>query len=346
MENYPGGTGKLAVAMIVVVLIAAAGFSFALTSGIISFNPIGDTWPTNVTGPPTSIPTTTITDPGPIEDANLPLSIVGDAEMIAAAAEFGFPGSGSGADPYIIENLSIVSDVNCIFIMNVEASFIIRNCNLSFTPLAPKGVCIFIGECLGASVINCRIEGGIAGIELLESDGCYIYECDIRYSMCGVNLSLAHETRIEANYIANVTLGMAIVGSDLTEVLYNDIRYCELGVHAQFSSRCMVDENTISLATYGIDIEGNSQNWTLYGNDIRYCSEIGIRLDETTSEMILYSNRLGWNQVSNAWDDGTDNSWDYESEYGNYWSDYVGTGMYTVPGSAGSIDHYPQLFGD
>jgi len=54
----------------------------------------------------------------------------GDLNMTAMVEEYGFQGSGSGSNPYIIENLSIVSSGYCIFIRNVEASFIIRNCQL------------------------------------------------------------------------------------------------------------------------------------------------------------------------------------------------------------------------
>jgi len=70
---------------------------------------------------------------------------------------------------------------------------------------------------------------------------------------------------------------------------------------------------------------------------------VGIRLGEQTGNISLVCNRLGRNEMSNAIDDGLDNKWDDGVNQGNYWSDYDSSGVYLVPGSAGSIDHYPSL---
>ena len=43
-----------------------------------------------------------------------------------------------------------------------------------------------------------------------------------------------------------------------------------------------------------------------------------------------------------AYDEGTDNIWyDIETNEGNYWSEWSGTGEYLIDGSSGSIDPYP-----
>ncbi|MFW9910674.1 MAG: nitrous oxide reductase family maturation protein NosD [Candidatus Thorarchaeota archaeon] len=330
MENYPRGTGKLSIAVLVIVIIAAAGLVYALNTGLI---PIGPTGPTS---------TTNTTNPYPILDVDAELDIVGDTEMIAAVQEHGFAGSGIKTDPYIIENLSIVSEYTCISIQNVEASFIIRNCELQVATLENWGICIYIGSCVDASVVNCRVEGGGSGIEFFNSDNGVIMECDVRYSWSAINMSESHWSRIEGNLISNTTWGITLVASNLTSVYYNEIMYSEIGILSQFSFRCMIDENLITRTTYGIDVQGHSGNWTIAGNEIVYNSEIGIRFDDTVSEMIVYRNKLGWNTVHNAWDDGSENRWEYVSD-GNSWHDYSGTGWYTIPGNAESIDHYPLL---
>ncbi len=59
--------------------------------------------------------------------------------------------------------------------------------------------------------------------------------------------------------------------------------------------------------------------------------------------MQTHGNQLGYNGESNASDEeGTDNSWDDGVSLGNYWGDYDGTGVYTIPGSTGSVDRYPR----
>ncbi len=331
VENISSGTGKLPIAVLMVVIITAAGFAYALTSGFILYDPVNPPDPTNTT------------DSEPIEAIDIPLRIVGDEEMVEAVEEYGFLGSGTHSDPYIIENLSIVSTHTCIFIQNVEVSFIVRNCNLSVTTLDYWGICIYIGSCVDASVIRCRVEGGSSGVELFDTHDSFISECDVKYSFFGINISGSHESRIEGNRISNTTWGVTFVGSNLTTVLYNEIIYNEIGINSQFSFRCMVDDNSITRNSYGIEVQGRSQNWTISGNDILYNTEIGIRLDDTTSEMVVYKNRLGWNSANNALDDGIDNVWDYESGLGNSWHDYIGSGWYTIPGTAESIDHYPLL---
>jgi parallel beta-helix repeat protein len=84
-------------------------------------------------------------------------------------------------------------------------------------------------------------------------------------------------------------------------------------------------------------------NCTITDNWILYNTEYGIKLDDSTSENFIFNNSLGWNGISNAVDDGIGNLWDFGDETGNYWHDYSGSGWYTIPGSAESIDHYPQL---
>ena len=40
--------------------------------------------------------------------------------------------------------------------------------------------------------------------------------------------------------------------------------------------------------------------------------------------------------------DGGENVWDDGVSCGNYWGDYALTGVYTIPGSAGNVDRFPN----
>ncbi|MCK4484377.1 MAG: hypothetical protein KAU89_06110, partial [Candidatus Thorarchaeota archaeon] len=57
----------------------------------------------------------------------------------------------------------------------------------------------------------------------------------------------------------------------------------------------------------------------------------------------IYLNVIADSNYENACDYGTGNHWN-STVAGNYWSDYTGTGVYHVPGSAGSIDYYPFIY--
>jgi hypothetical protein len=60
--------------------------------------------------------------------------------------------------------------------------------------------------------------------------------------------------------------------------------------------------------------------------------DTGVHLETSTSNTTVCRNCF-YNNVLQAWDNGTNNSWD-----GNFWSDWNGTGSYPINGSAGSRD--------
>ena len=80
------------------------------------------------------------------------------------------------------------------------------------------------------------------------------------------------------------------------------------------------------------------------GNEIYWNNDTGIYI-EFAQDCIFVNNSLGGNG-DNAYDDGTSNQWDDGVAFGNLWSDHKGTGTYTVPGSAGSVDNYPRQLPD
>jgi hypothetical protein len=70
-------------------------------------------------------------------------------------------------------------------------------------------------------------------------------------------------------------------------------------------------------------------------------SGYGVYFSTYSSNNQLYLNRFGFNQISNALDDGTSNMWDDGFLSGNWWSDYNETGTYEITGEAQSVDHHP-----
>ncbi|MHA1947479.1 MAG: right-handed parallel beta-helix repeat-containing protein [Candidatus Hodarchaeales archaeon] len=90
----------------------------------------------------------------------------------------------------------------------------------------------------------------------------------------------------------------------------------ECGIFLAFSDNNPIIWNTIvENGIYGILLASDSANNEIHHNNFHTNG--------------LYS--------SQAFDNGTNNQW-----YGNYWSDYSGTGSYLIDGSAGVSDPYPS----
>ena len=68
----------------------------------------------------------------------------------------------------------------------------------------------------------------------------------------------------------------------------------------------------------------------------------GIFFSATTFDNVLFSNSFVHSTYRNAWDNGVRNTFDDGVGTGNTWGDYLGFGVYIIPGSSGSIDRYPS----
>ncbi|MFW9847922.1 MAG: DUF2341 domain-containing protein [Candidatus Thorarchaeota archaeon] len=90
------------------------------------------------------------------------------------------------------------------------------------------------------------------------------------------------------------------------------------------------------LGVTGVELVNN----TVYGQDV-----YGIQVENSTTidatGISVWQNRIGYNTLSNALDNGSINLWDDDISIGNKWADYPGSGVYNIPGTAGSVDRYP-----
>jgi len=330
VENVSGGTSKITLAVVMVVIISSAGFFYLFSNPTILSDIV--------------FPVDDYEDDSPIQAIDSPLKIDGNAEMVAAAEEYGFSGSGSNSDPYIIENLSIVSEGNCIDIRNIEASFEIRNCSLGIYNWHYSAIGIYIANCDGASVIGCRTEGGISGVEVFQSDGCRIIDCIAKHSIFGLNFSISESPEVSNCIADNNTMGIVFVGCNYTTLSNNAVIRNWIGITSQWSFDGLMTSNNITANIQGIALQGRSINWTITNNWIAYNIEYGIYLETGANDTLVYANMLGWNEGNNAIDDGWDNKWDLAvNEEGNFWHDHVGTGWYAISGIAESMDHFPGV---
>ena len=115
------------------------------------------------------------------------------------------------------------------------------------------------------------------------------------------------------------------------------------GVYIFGSSDNTIVNNTISgNSKLGVSISSSSNN-TVVNNTISGNNNTGVSIWTFSSDNLIYLNVIADNDNGNANDYGTGNHWNITGR-GNYWSDHTGTGVYNVPGSAGSIDYYPFIY--
>ncbi|MFX0001474.1 MAG: ABC transporter substrate-binding protein, partial [Candidatus Hermodarchaeota archaeon] len=192
------------------------------------------------------------TDPIVFDDAG-----GGDFTWVEAKNQLAwFSGSGTGIDPYIIENI-IVNGQNsgsCIEIINSNAYLIIRNCKFTnsgsgtsdagiklvyVTAAATEiinvdcsynnGYGIYLTYCQGINIRNCIINNNARdGIALFNSNNNYIEYNDntVNYNNGnGIFLNSSHYNEINNNIINYNSVGIYFNGSNYNTISFNDLQF-------------------------------------------------------------------------------------------------------------------------
>lgn len=245
--------------------------------------------------------------------AHASISIDSDQDFI----DYGFVGNGSVENPFRIERLNITSSVSlgkAVSVRDTHAYFIIRDCYIvsEYIGIALLHVATGTGSIVNNTVISASGNGG--GI-VIQSGNCTISE-----NRC-------------VNFIQ--------------------------GIHLNEASHCRILKNDISNSNYqGINIRYSDNN-TLIGNRIFNSTEHGLALVGTSTFNVVYNNtfidngnvaeynidgeRTG-DLTSQGYDEGSNNTWyDVNTNTGNLWSDYSGSGSYAIDGPASSVDPYPTI---
>jgi hypothetical protein len=329
VENYSGGTSRFVIIVVVIIAVIAAAYLLPRPDF-----PGGD------------IPTTPVsTRPGlGNETLSYPIKIRSDIELRNMSLEQGWLGNGTSVDPFIIEDLRIVTDSrSCILIQDVsEYHFVIRDCYFEATDRS-FGVCVKIYESSNGIVENCEMVSGYQGADFFGSTDCLIRACAIREVGCGINTTIASNITVEENFVSDCYWAMMIGSADDIILRNNYFDTSDIGIGSYGSSDIIVINNSIANNRVGLETEYNCQRWAITECLFFNNTEIGIVLKATTQTFEIYSNRFGMNLL-HARDNGASNAWDDGVVVGNAWSDYSGIGTYSIPGSAGSVDHYPILY--
>lgn len=227
-----------------------------------------------------------------------------------------------------------------------------------------------IGILIGVSK-DCQIAGNAihscsgGGIEVRNSTECLLKDNSVTTSSSGIRLLDSSQCSIVANILDSNYNGIGIFDSSSCTIANNtstrneasgfwgfDLVECSMignwicenalvGFELFDSQFCSIVFNTICDSKIGIWLISN--NCTLTNNTVHRHEVYGIVLNSGASGNWIFGNSIGWNGESNAVDDGLSNHWDDNVSIGNAWGDYLGFGVYLIPGDAGSVDRYPRL---
>jgi parallel beta-helix repeat protein len=184
---------------------------------------------------------------------------------------------------------------------------------------------VILANCTGVTVENGTYENNPMGVELAYSSHCNLANNTIfRSREYGVYFYESSN-----NTVVNCTISESTVDGLMISF---------------YSSTNMFANNTISKnGDTGMHIYAASNNNTVVNNTIFANSVDGLRCSSDIKGTLIYQNHFGYNFNRNAYDSGTDNHWNISGK-GNSWSDYGGSGVYPIPGGAGSVDHHPSIY--
>lgn len=330
MGEVSGGQGRVVLSVVIILALVTAMF-------IISLNPQNE--PGDIT-----LPTITwdVTTP-PIPEhyvAHEPIVITGNSDLVSQAETEEWSGDGTLENPYLISEYHINAPKNCISISDVSLFVEIQECYLE-TATDPNGIGVRVTESTHVGVSLCTILSADEGVQMSLSSLCIVSNCTI-IAMAGVNLTVCADIVAFGNLVMGCYFGFVLVGTNNTELCDNTMVQNEWAIFSQFSYDNYIHHNDVVFNNHGIELDEYCAGWGILLNNVLNNTGIGIELGVHVSNITVTWNRIGWNYESNARDDGSINFWD-DGEQGNFWSDYDGTGDYLIPGSAGSVDHFPAL---
>ncbi|MHA1212895.1 MAG: right-handed parallel beta-helix repeat-containing protein [Candidatus Heimdallarchaeota archaeon] len=330
----------------------------------------------------TYTPQPLITSPLVAKDSDSPIYISNETGFIV----LGCPGDGTDENPYRIENKSFVYDgyTPRIKVFNTTSHFIIQNCyfetlkfgiDINFvaanTSIIRNNVFhnisripISIYRSNYTRIENNSIRNTLEGIYVYNSCytsivnnslfGCYDYEGIMDPS--GIHLYRSHYGSIINNTINNFQQGIHTYQCSGFLIENNTCLYCRYSgsIYIRYSFNMLIKRNYIyhNLQDSGIFLE-YTDNCTIFYNTIHDCPVFGVALVLSDNNMVYRNNFVNATILllnNQAFDNGINNTWYLtDSEEGNYWYDWSGTGSYEIDGSVPgyNYDHYPlyDLYG-
>lgn len=205
--------------------------------------------------------------------------------------EYGFPGSGTQSDPYLIENYTILTSAqNAISISGVSKYVIIRNNFLhseerviEILSISSNRIKVINNTCVG-SVYHAWGENN--GIHVYNTDGCYIYNNTCLNLVKGIRLSSSNNCTIKNNHLENNGINIEISSCSNINIENNSlIVYKEVGGYYGHSSLSISDCTNINIemnvfVNSGLYIYGNNASSFIVQDNLINGLELGFFVNE------------------------------------------------------------------
>ncbi|MBD3160274.1 MAG: hypothetical protein GF309_15960 [Candidatus Lokiarchaeota archaeon] len=221
-----------------------------------------------------------------------PIIIGSNSDFVLQA----YPGNGTAENPFVIANLRIESNNNCLRVENTTAHFVMRDCELIGS--------VYLKGVENGAIQNCTIDSTSYGIEMNETKACSITSCSIvDCSWVGVYVSNSNDCIFSGNDLNGI--GRAVQVTDADFVWHQgeaiEIRNCTdctvsynqlvdnthaTAIHLSGSRDCDLQNNHIIRDYRGIGI-GLSQRIRVRDNLLVNCSYYGLDFYDSTSCAIV-----------------------------------------------------------
>ena len=174
----------------------------------------------------------------------------------------------------------------------------------------------------------------------------------IPYSFENSNNNTIHSNVIDISHHSSLGIGISLLNSNYAEIYNNtftffdnpEMSYLENSIKVKSSDSVNIHSNKFHRGNNSIYVE-TSSDVLITNNTFQNNYNEAIYLHTSSSDCLIYYNSFFLNNPSGSsqgFDDGTSNIW-YNSTTltGNLWSDWSGTGSYSIDGASSSVDLYP-----
>ncbi|MFX1607281.1 MAG: NosD domain-containing protein [Promethearchaeota archaeon] len=266
-----------------------------------------------------------------------PILINGDSEFNSTAQAEGWLGNGTRSNPFVISGLEILTDAeSAISITGTTVYFVIRDCYLIGASYSVRLAYLSFG-----TIENIFTKESLtAGVFIEWSNNVTLSNVSCGDTEYGLSFQESNNITIrDSTCIANWRYGIDINHCSHGIVANNTLERNGRGIHIPDSSDIKIHGNCMWSCDTGLEENAQSVGLAITDNMFAFCYGDGLVL--TGSNHSVVNNTFVHSIVR---DSGTSNLWDDGVSQGNYWSDYLGTGWYSISGPAGSIDHHPKLY--
>ena len=260
-------------------------------------------------------------------------------------------------DPTMIENVTasngtafglLIEAINLSFtdttIRDVDGNesaygILMNATNVTFDQTVIENVTAPNGDAFGIFAVDILINGSFTDTTIRDVTGNASAVGILGASLINVTFDQTVIERVTAlGVLACGVMMVTMQDGSFTDTTIRDVtgNASAYGIYASYLENVSFTNGEITNCGHGVWIVVGSDN-SIAGFIIRDNTlfDTGVHLETDTSNTTVCRNCL-YNNVLQAWDNGTNNSWD-----GNYWSPPPGITNYTIQGAAGSVDNTP-----